>query len=112
MVKKKTEDKSFILAAWYRQWEHPDIIKSQYTNGINGEVARLESFKQQIKKAKKISSNIIITGDINIDMLEDRDQITDSRTCRTMQIYREILEEHGMHVMNKKPTWLRGKRKV
>ena len=44
-------------------------------------------------------------------MLEDRDQIAASRTCRTMPIYREILEEHGMYVMNKKPTWFRGNRK-
>ena len=48
----KTEDKSFTIATWYRQWEHPDIIKNQHTNGVNGEVARLESFKLQIKKAK------------------------------------------------------------
>ena len=44
----KTEDKSFILDTWYRQWE---------------------------------------------------------------PIYREILEEHGIYVMNKKPTWFRGNRK-
>ena len=49
----KTEDKTFVLAAWYRQWEHPEIIKHQYTDGVNGEVERLESFKRQIKKAKK-----------------------------------------------------------
>ena len=68
-----TEDKTFTLATWYRPREHPDVIKNQYTNGVDGEVARLESFKLQIKKAKNISSNIIITGDINIDMFEDHD---------------------------------------
>ena len=46
----KTEDKTFTFAAWYRQWEHPEAIKNQYTNGVDGEVARLESFKLQIKK--------------------------------------------------------------
>ena len=86
-------------------------IKNQYTNGVDGEVARLESFKLQINKAKNISSNIIITGDTNIDMLEERDQIATSRICRTMPIYRDILEEHGMHVMNKNPTLFRGNKK-
>ena len=90
---------SFVLATWYRQWEHPEIIKQQYTNGVDGEVERLESFKRQIKKAKNISSNITITGDFNIDMLEERDQIGTSRTCRTMPIYREILQENGLCVM-------------
>ena len=81
---------SFVPAAWCRQLEHPEIIKHQYTNGVDGEVERLKRFKRQIKKAKNISSNIIITGDINIDMLEERDQIAVSRTYRTMPIYREI----------------------
>ena len=45
-------------------------------------------------------------------MLEDRDQIAASRTCRTMPFYREILKEHGMYVMNKTPTWFRGNRKI
>ena len=49
----KTEEKTFTLAAWYRQSEHPLAIKNQYTNGVDGEVARLESFKLQIKKSKK-----------------------------------------------------------
>ena len=43
----KTEDMSFVLATWYRQWEHPEIIKQQSTNGVDGEVERLESFKRQ-----------------------------------------------------------------
>ena len=65
----KTQDMSFVLATWYRQWEHPEIIKQIYTNCVNGEVECMESFQWQINKAKNISSNIIITGDINIDML-------------------------------------------
>ena len=28
-----------------------------------------------------------------------------------MPIYRDILEEYGMHVLNKKPTWFRGNKK-
>ena len=82
----KTEEKTFTLATWYRQWEHPLAIKNQYINGVYGEVARLESFKLQIKKAKNISGNIIITCDTNIDMLENKDQIAASRIFRTMPI--------------------------
>ena len=48
----KTEGKTFTLAAWYRQWERPEAIKNQFTNGVNGEVSRLESFKMKIKKPK------------------------------------------------------------
>ena len=84
----KTQDITFVLASWYRQWEHPELIKPCYTNGVDSEVERLESFQTQIKKAKNISSNIIITGDINIDKLEDYDQISISRTCITMPIHR------------------------
>ena len=40
----KTEDTSFVLAAWYRQWEHPEIIKHQYSDGVDGEVEPLDSF--------------------------------------------------------------------
>ena len=46
----KTQDNNFVLAAWYRQWTHPEIIKHHYTNGVDGEVERLESFQKQIKK--------------------------------------------------------------
>ena len=97
----KTEDQNFTLAAWYRQWDHPLSVKHLYTDGIDGQVERLESMKLQVKKAKNISGNNIITGDTNIDMLEEKDQISASRICRTMPIYRDILEENGMHVMNK-----------
>ena len=73
--KMKTQDSLLVMAAWQRQWEHPEIIKHLYTDGVDGEVECINSFQKQIKKAKNISSNIIITGDINIDMLEERDQI-------------------------------------
>ena len=108
----KTEDKNFVLAAWYRQWNHPTIIDHLYTKGTDGEVERLKSMQLQVKKAKNISSNIIVTGDTNIDMLEDKDQISLSQICQTMPIYREMLEENGMIVMNKKPTWFRGNKRA
>ena len=44
-------------------------------------------------------------------MLEKGDQMGASRTCRTMPIYREILEEYGLCIMNKKPIWFRGNKK-
>ena len=44
-------------------------------------------------------------------MLADCDQISISRTRRTMPIYRDILEEYGLCIMNKKPTWFRGDKK-
>ena len=44
-------------------------------------------------------------------MLKEHDQIGISRTYQTMPIYREILEEYGLCVMNKKPTWFRGDKK-
>ena len=100
-----------VMAAWYRHREHPKSIEHLYTDGVDGQVECIESFQRQIKKAKNISNNIIITGDTNIDMLEKHDQIATSRISRTMPIYREILEEHGMYVMNKKPTWFRGNKK-
>ena len=43
-----------------------------------------------------------VEDDINIDMLENHDQISISRTCRLMPIYREIKEDYGLCVMNKK----------
>ena len=45
-----------------------------------------------------------------MDMLEELDQIGISKTCRTMPTYKEILEEYGLCVMNKKPTWFRGEK--
>ena len=111
LFKIKTQAITFVLTAWYRQWEHPELIKPYNTNGVIVEVERLESFQRQIKKAKCISSNIIITWDINIDMLEDRDQISISRLCRTMPIYRKIMEDYGQCVMNKKqPGFVETKR--
>ena len=43
--KTKTQEISLVFLAWYRQWEHPKIIKQQCTNGVDGEVERLESFQ-------------------------------------------------------------------
>ena len=43
----KAQDMSFVLAAWYRQWEHQEIIKQTYTNGVDGEVEGMESFQDK-----------------------------------------------------------------
>ena len=45
-------------------------------------------------------------------MLEDPDQISISGTCRTMPIYRKMMEDYGLCVMNKKPTWYQKDNKV
>ena len=44
-------------------------------------------------------------------MLDEKDQIAASNICVTMPLYREILEENGMYVMNKKPTWSKNNKK-
>ena len=77
---------------------HPKEAMHVYDIGVNGEVSRIESFQD-----KNIKTNIMILSDINIDMFVECDQIAVSRRCRTMPIYREILEEYGLCVMNKKP---------
>ena len=38
LFKIKTQDMLFVLVAWYRQWEHPEIIKQTHTNSVDGEV--------------------------------------------------------------------------
>ena len=60
-------------------------MKHVYDDGV-GEVSTIEGFHIEIKMVKNISIKIIILGDINIGMLEYRDQISISRTCRTMPI--------------------------
>ena len=54
----------------------------------------------------------MILGDTNIDMLESNDQIYRTNIARTMPIYREILEDNGLSVQNKKKTWFRVNKKV
>ena len=103
----KTQESSIVMSTLYQEWEHPESIKYLYTDGFDGEVPRVESFQKQTKKTKNISNNVLITGDINIDMLDSRDPISISRTCRTMPIYRQNLEDVGLCIMNKKPTWFK-----
>ena len=38
-------------------------------------------------------------------------QISISRTCRTMRIYRKIMGDYGLCLMNKSPTWFTNNRK-
>ena len=58
---------------------------------MDGQVERITFFQKQVKEARKISQNIMILGDTNIDRLEDNDQEDKSHIARTMPIYREIL---------------------
>ena len=66
--------------------------QASYTDNVDGEVKWFESFQKQVKFAKNISTGIFILGDINIDMLANKDQISISRICRTMLIYRKNME--------------------
>ena len=54
----------------------------------------------------------MMLGDINIDMLEQCDQVDCSNISRTMPIYKEIFDDNGLSLLNKKPTWFRGKQKA
>ena len=54
----------------------------------------------------------MLLGDINIDLLGNNDQTGKSNIARTMPIYREVLEDNGMVVQNKKTTWFRGTQKA
>ena len=60
--------------------------------------------KNQVEKAKAISKNILIIGDTNIDMSEDKDQKTLSQKSKTLPIYQEIMEDNSIIVMNKEKT--------
>ena len=51
----------------------------------------------------------MILGDTNIDMLESNDQIDRGNIARTMPIYREILENNGLSVQNKKNNMVQRK---
>ena len=42
----------------------------------------------------------MILGNINIDMSEDLDQIMIGNTAKTLHIYQEIMEEHGLIILN------------
>ena len=80
--------------------------------GVDGQVERFQLFHAQVRKARQVSCNLKLLGDINIDMLENNNQIDKSNIARTMPIYKEILEDNGMSVQNKKPTWFRGNQKL
>ena len=110
--KLRLDDQTIILSAWYRQWQLPIEIRNARTLGVDGQVERIKIFQKQVKEARKISQNVMILGDINIDMLEENDQEDKSHIARTMPIYREILEENGMSILNKKPTWYKKKQKA
>ena len=107
--KMRLDDQTVVLAACYRQWRLPIKIRNQRTGGVDGEVERFKTFQTQVKKAKQISRNLMLLGDISIDILETRDQVDCSNISRTMPIYKEILYDTGLSVLNKKPTRFRGK---
>ena len=68
----------------------------------------LRSFQRQIKLAKNIFINMFIMGDMTLHMLESRDQISLSRNCQTMPLYKKLMEDYGLCLKNKKRTWIRG----
>ena len=79
---------NIVLAAWYRQWQLPMDIRHLKTDGVEGQVERFREFQSQVRRAKKFSNNVMILGDINIDMLETNDQSDRGNIARTMPIYR------------------------
>ena len=71
----------------YSAKTYNSIIGVCRTKGVDGEAERIKLFEGQVRKAKQMSRNLMFLGDMNIGMLESRDQINKSNTCRTMPIY-------------------------
>ena len=77
-------DKTIMIAAWYRQWNQLDDVAHNHNNGLEGQIERITSVKAHVMKAKANSKQIIIMGEINIDMPEDVDQTLIRRTAKTL----------------------------
>ena len=84
----KMEGRTYLIGAVYR----PD-----YCSLIDGQNSRLES---HLHKAFQFSSDVILIGDLNVDLLHplrSADQELNEKLCR-------ILSSFGMYQLIKKPT--------
>ena len=95
---------SHMIAAWYRPWNQLADVAENYTSGLDGRIKRIKNVKAQVQKAKAMSKHINIPGEINIDMSEDVGQNLISRTKKSLPIYQQIMEEHGLIILNKEKT--------
>ena len=67
-------EKTIMIAARYRQWNHLADVAQNHTDGVEGQVERIKLVKNQVEKARAISKHIILMGDINIDMSENKEK--------------------------------------
>ena len=94
-VQVKTRN-SFMLGTIYRT-EYADILNNDNSESI---------LEKNIRKAAEITSNIIVTGDLNVDMidLEAKDTQTLKDTFETYQLKQHITKATRVDKKSLKPT--------
>ena len=104
-LKVKLGHKKYIMiGGYYRQWRLPMETQIFDSGSTKSQVERFSKFLNQVKRARQISPRLVVCGDINIDLSENRDQLDRPELKVLYPLYQDFRDEEDFTVMNKELT--------
>ena len=101
---KCSQRKSFTVGAYYREWQQPSGVPGPNTRELEDQLERLKHAMEKVVEVSKVEDEIILNGDMNIDIHDDNDPLQNYENRKLYEIYEEHLQEAVLHQCNFEPT--------
>ena len=92
------------LVCIYRQWNLLSNLKTPTSHKLKEQMARLDSILEVVKELRDNNKQVVLNGDINIDLLDKNDPNSKYNLRKLTEKYKEVIDDTGLCQMNFKPT--------
>ena len=96
--------RSFTVVSYYREWQQKETVPGNNTRSLDDQLQRLEESLKKVAEASRTENELVLSGDINIDIFEDNDPLANYENRKLFEIYERYIQEAVLHQCNFEPT--------
>ena len=101
VLKVKISKNQYVyIVCSYRQWNLLDNLKTDTSHTLPEQLIRLENIMKPIKDIRKTDHQLILMGDINIDLFESNDPMKRYDIRKLTELYKSVIDETGLSQLN------------
>ena len=101
---KKGPWKNLIIGGYYRQWRLPHQSGVDNSGSTTSQLLRFKRFLNQVSNARKICNDVVILGDINIDIHDKNDTMAKYGMKELLEVYKSYMINNNFTVLNDEPA--------
>ena len=93
----------------YRQCNLLDNLKTSTSHTLPEQISGLNNIIEVIKDLRASDQQLLLIGDLNIDLLEVNDPLSRYNIRKLTRIYKSVIDDTGLCQLNFKPTRFRAR---